>query len=143
MNCKEIKEFIELYDDEELEIPEVCDEVKLHLENCKECRAHLNAVKRTKEVLTELKKSQLNQYQLLKKDNKEFNNELWTKIRKEKNKPKPLTFIWFEVSLVLLFIGISIWNYKILSKELMLIIGIIFMTIGMGYTNYKEVQNNE
>lgn len=143
MNCKEMKKLIELYDDEELEIPEVYDEVKLHLENCKECRAYLNSVKRTKEVIIELKKSQLKQYQLLKKDNREFNNELWTKIIKEKNKPKSLTFVWFEVAIVLLFIGISIWNYKILSKEVMLIIGVIFMTIGMGYTNYKEVQNNE
>lgn len=143
MNCKEMKKLIELYDDEELEIPEVYDKVKLHLENCKECRAHLSSVKRTKEVIAELKKSQLKQYQLLKKDNREFNNELWTKIIKEKNKPKPLTFVWFEVAIVLLFIGISIWNYKILSKELILIMGIIFMTIGMGYTNYKEVQNNE
>lgn len=140
MNCKEVKEFIEIYSDEELQM---YDEVIFHLEKCKECRDYLNDVKKTREVIRKLKNFELKQYQLIKKDNRKFNNELWVKIRKTKNKPKPLIFVWFEVAVIIALIGISIWNYAILSKEFMMTIGIIFMVIGMGYTNYKEVENNE
>lgn len=140
MNCKEVKEFIEIHNEEELQ---VYDEVKLHLEKCKECREYLENMKRVKYVLIDLKKSQYNQYKSLKKDNREFNNEIWTKIKKEKNKPKSLILIWLEVVVIIMLIGISIWNYSILSKEFIMTIAILFMTIGMGYTNYKEVDSNE
>ncbi|KAJ50591.1 hypothetical protein BD780_002719 [Clostridium tetanomorphum] len=143
MKCKEAIEKLDMYTIEEINSGNIDDDIKKHIDKCSHCKGYIELLNKTRTVIGDLKESQLKQYETIKMDNREFNNEIWQKIRQANNKKKHFTFVWIEVVIAVLLTIISLIKPQLVSSEIIKFFTVILMIFGMIYTNYKEVEFDE
>ncbi|WP_027625272.1 hypothetical protein [Clostridium lundense] len=143
MKCKEAIEKLDMYTIEEINSWNIDDDIKKHIYKCSHCKEYIELLNKTKVVISDLKESQLKQYEAIKMDNREFNNEIWQKVRQANNREKHFTFIWVEVIVAAVLTIISLIKPQLFSSEIVKFFAVVLMIVGMIYTNYKEVEFDE
>lgn len=143
MKCKEATEKLDMYTIEEIDSGNIDDDIKKHIDKCSYCKEYIELLNKTKMVVSDLRESQLKQYEAIKMDNREFNNEIWQKVRQANNKEKHFTFVWVEVIVATVLTIISLIKPQLFSSEIMKFFAVVLMIVGMIYTNYKEVEFDE
>lgn len=143
MKCKEAREKLNMYTINDINSGSIDTDVKEHIEKCNYCKEYIELLKNTKVVINHLKESQLKQYEAVKMDNREFNNEIWQKVTQANNKKKHFTFVWIEIMVAAALTIISLIKPQLFSSEIMKFFAVILMISGMIYTNYKEVEFHE
>lgn len=143
MKCKEAREKLNMYTIHEINSGNIDYHIKKHLDTCGHCKDYVELLNRTEMVISDIKENQLKQYEAVKMDNREFNNEIWEKVRHANNKQKHLIFIWIEVMVAGALTIISLLKPQLISDDIMKFAAVVLMIFGMVYTNYKEVESDE
>lgn len=143
MKCKEVTEKLDMYTIEEINSGNIDGDIKKHIDKCSQCKEYIELLNKTKMLIGDVKENQLKQYEAIKMDNREFNNEIWQKVRQANNKEKHFTFVWVEVIVAAVLTIVSLIKPQLFSSEIMKFFAVVLMIVGMIYTNYKEVEFDE